>query len=70
MAPVSSDAFRNAMSKVCGSVNPITTVGAAGRGGFIATAMCSVADDPPKLLVCINQKSRQSDTFISNACSV
>lgn len=68
MVPLSKDAFRNAMAKVCGSVNLITTSGEAGRGGFIATAMCSVTDDPPTLLVCMNQKSQQCDTFIRNGC--
>lgn len=68
MVPVTQDAFRQAMAKVCGSVNLITTSGEAGRGGFIATAMCSVTDDPPTLLVCMNQKSQQCDTFIRNGC--
>ncbi|MGO8126666.1 flavin reductase, partial [Rhizobium ruizarguesonis] len=37
--------FRNAMARVCAPVNFITTNGPAGRGGFTATAMCSVTDE-------------------------
>lgn len=56
------------MSRVCGAVNLITTDGPVGRGGFVATAMCSVTDDPPTLLVCMNSKSAQTQTFIENGC--
>jgi flavin reductase len=58
--------FRNAMARVCAPVNVITTKGAAGRGGFTATAMCAVTDDPPTLLVCMNSRSSQTDMFIAN----
>jgi len=54
---VSKGDFRNAMARVCAPVNIITTDGTAGRGGFTATAVCSVSDDPPTLLVCINRAS-------------
>ena len=60
--------FREGMSRVCGSVNLITTDGPAGRGGFVATAMCSVSDDPPTLLMCMNANSAQTGTFIENGC--
>lgn len=58
--------FRNAMARVCAPVNVITTNGAAGRGGFTATAMCSVTDEPPTLLVCMNSRSAQTNLFIEN----
>jgi len=58
--------FRNAMARVCAPVNIVTTDGPAGRGGFTATAMCSVSDDPPTLLVCLNQRSTQTDMFLAN----
>lgn len=63
---INKDAFRNAMSDVCAAVNIITTDGPAGRGGFTATAMCSVSDDPALLLVCMNQNSAQSHLFVEN----
>ena len=65
---LSTDEFREGMSRVCGSVNLITTDGPLGRGGFIATAMCSVTDTPPTLLVCMNSNSSQTQTFIENGC--
>lgn len=63
---VDKAAFRAAMARVCAAVNVITTDGAAGRGGFTATAMCSVSDDPPTLLVCMNGRSAQTTLFLSN----
>jgi flavin reductase len=38
-------------------VHVVTTAGRAGKTGFTATAMCSVSDTPPTILVCINRKS-------------
>ncbi|PSJ65146.1 flavin reductase [Kumtagia ephedrae] len=58
--------FRNAMARVCAPVNVVTTNGAAGRGGFTATAMCSVTDEPPTLLVCMNMRSAQGSLFVEN----
>ncbi len=63
---VSKTEFRNAMARVCAPVNVVTTNGRAGRGGFTATAMCSVTDDPPSLLVCMNRNSTQCGLFIDN----
>ncbi len=63
---VSKVEFRNAMARVCAPVNVITTNGRAGRGGFTATAMCSVTDEPPTLLVCMNTRSAQTDLFVEN----
>lgn len=48
-------AFRQAMRRVASTVNVIT-ISAGGRPmGITATAMSSLAADPPSLLVCINQ---------------
>ncbi|GEO85665.1 MULTISPECIES: flavin reductase [Alphaproteobacteria] len=63
---VSKTEFRNAMARVCAPVNIITTNGPAGRGGFTATAMCSVTDEPPTLLVCMNSRSAQTSMFLEN----
>lgn len=63
---VSKAEFRNAMARVCAPVNIITTNGPAGRGGFTATAMCSVTDEPPTLLICMNGRSAQCDLFLAN----
>src|SRR6516164_4980210 len=58
--------FRNAMSRLGAAVNVITTDGPAGLGGFTASAVCSVTDSPPTLLVCINQSSFQYARFEQN----
>ncbi|HUW80367.1 MAG TPA: flavin reductase [Acidocella sp.] len=58
-----SPRFREAMSRLGAAVNIITTKGAEGDTGFTASAVCSVTDDPPTLLVCINRNSRQLETF-------
>ena len=58
--------FRNAMSLLTGAVNVVTTAGESGRHGFTASAVCSVTDTPPTLLVCMNQASRSHVHFIEN----
>jgi flavin reductase len=63
---VTKTEFRNAMARVCAPVNIVTTDGPAGRGGFTATAMCSVSDEPPTLLVCMNGRSAQTALFLGN----
>ncbi|MDY0925326.1 pyrimidine utilization flavin reductase protein F [Enterobacter sp. CFBP8995] len=54
---VERDAFRNAMACLGAAVNIITTDGPAGRAGFTASAVCSVTDSPPTLLVCLNRSA-------------
>jgi flavin reductase len=58
--------FRNAMSLLATAVNVVTTEGASGVHGFTASAVCSVIDTPPTLLVCMNQASRSHAHFIEN----
>lgn len=58
--------FRNAMSLLTGAVNVVTTAGESGRHGFTASAVCSVTDTPPTLLVCMNRSSSSHDHFIHN----
>ena len=64
--PVSRQEFRDAMARLGAAVNIITTDGAAGQGGITATAVCSVTDDPPTLLVCLNRTSPRSALFLAN----
>lgn len=58
--------FRNAMSLLTGAVNVVTTIGASGRYGFTASAVCSVTDTPPTLLVCMNKASYLHAHFVEN----
>jgi flavin reductase len=55
--PVSIDQkiFRDAMCKLGAAVSVVTTDGPAGRHGLTASAVCSVTDSPPTLLVCVNR---------------
>lgn len=58
--------FRNAMSLLSSAVSVVTTAGLAGRYGFTASAVCSVTDTPPTLLVCMNQSSSSHMHFVEN----
>ena len=58
--------YRNAMSLLTSAVNVVTTNGASGRFGFTASAVCSVTDTPPTLLVCMNQASSSHAYFVEN----
>lgn len=58
--------FRNAMSLLSTAVNVISTEGKSGLHGFTASAVCSVTDNPPTLLVCMNQTSRSHIHFVEN----
>ena len=58
--------FKNAMSLLTSAVNVVTTAGASGRHGFTASAVCSVTDTPPTLLVCMNKASRSHEYFVEN----
>lgn len=58
--------FRNAMSRLGAAVNIITTEGPAGRAGFTASAVCSVTDSPPTLLVCLNRSASVYPVFREN----
>lgn len=58
--------FREAMSLLTTAVNVVTTNGDSGMHGFTASAVCSVTDTPPTLLVCMNQASRSHSYFVEN----
>lgn len=58
--------FKNAMSLLTSAVNVVTTVGKSGCHGFTASAVCSVTDTPPTLLVCMNKASRSHGHFVEN----
>jgi flavin reductase len=58
--------YRNAMSRLGAAVNIITTDGAAGLSGFTASAVCSVTDEPPTLLICLNRTASVYSAFQTN----
>jgi flavin reductase len=55
MTEIAPEDYRDAMARLGAAVSIITTDGPAGRAGFTASAVCSVTDDPPTLLVCMNR---------------
>ena len=58
--------FRSAMARLGAAVTVITSDGPAGRHGFTASAVCSVTDTPPTVLVCINRASKGNETLRIN----
>lgn len=58
--------FRDAMANLCAAVNIVTTNGKAGKAGLTVSAMCSVTDTPPTVLICINQQSDLHDVIAEN----
>lgn len=66
MTPVLKQDYRDAMARLAAAVNVITTDGPCGRAGFTATAVCSVTDDPPTLLVCLNRSASAHPAVIGN----
>lgn len=65
LPPMQQD-FRAAMANLGAAVNIVTTDGISGRTGITVSAVCSVTDSPPTLLVCVNQRSYTHDIFRSN----
>lgn len=65
-ASVEPAAYREAMSRLASAVHVVTTDGPGGRAGFTATAVCSVSDSPPTLLVCINRSAGSHAIFAQN----
>ncbi|MBS69553.1 MAG: pyrimidine utilization flavin reductase protein F [Pseudomonas sp.] len=65
-APVIREDYRDAMARLAAAVNIITTDGPSGRAGFTATAVCSVTDEPPTLLVCLNRSASAHPIVIAN----
>ncbi|MHC2155955.1 flavin reductase (DIM6/NTAB) family NADH-FMN oxidoreductase RutF [Bradyrhizobium diazoefficiens] len=66
MQDVAPQDYRDAMACLGAAVNIVTTDGSAGRAGFTASAICSVTDDPPTLLVCINRGSSAYSSVTRN----
>ena len=59
-------AFREAMSRLGAAVHVITTAGPGGKTGATATAVCSVSDAPPTLLMCLNRRSQTNPIVVEN----
>lgn len=66
IAAVAAPIFRDAMSRLGAAVHVVTTAGPGGKTGFTATAVCSVSDAPPTLLVCLNRRSQAGPVLSEN----
>lgn len=63
---VEPHAYREAMSRFAGAVHVVTTDGPYGRRGVTVIAACSVSDEPPTVLVCLNREKAENDCFLRN----
>jgi flavin reductase (DIM6/NTAB) family NADH-FMN oxidoreductase RutF len=63
---VSIQDFRNAMTRFGAAVHVVTTNGPAGLCGFTGSAVCSVSDNPPTILTCLNRASKLNEIFKEN----
>src|SRR5262245_35242170 len=63
---VAGEAFREAMSRLGAAVHVVTTAGPGGKTGATATAVCSVSDAPPTLLMCLNRRSQTNPAVVEN----
>src|SRR4029450_13999208 len=63
---VEAATFREAMSRLGAAVHVITTAGPGGKTGATATAVCSVSDAPPTLLMCLNRRSQTNPAVVEN----
>ncbi|MWV28671.1 flavin reductase family protein [Aurantiacibacter rhizosphaerae] len=66
MKTIETDLFRSAMCRLASAVTLITTDGPAGRRGLVATAVTSITDDPPNILVCVNKSARSNAMIKQN----
>lgn len=68
IAALSPQAYRDCMARFAGAVSIVTTDGPAGRRGVTASAVVSVSDNPPTLLVCLNRNRAENRWFGNNQC--
>jgi len=60
---IDADGFRNGMRLVPGAVSIIATSFGGQKRGLAATAVSSLAAEPPSLLVCVNQSASAFEFF-------
>lgn len=58
--------FRDTMARLGAAISIVTSNGEAGLAGCTVSAICSVTDDPPTLLICLNRASRNNSVFRQN----
>lgn len=63
---IAKDTYREIMSFMAAAVNVVTSDGVGGMAGCTVSAVCSVTDEPPTLLVCINRSSGNNQIIRDN----
>lgn len=58
--------FRSAMATLPSPVSVVTTDGPRGRMGITVSAVCTVTDTPPTVLLCVNRSSFAHEIFAAN----
>ncbi|MEV6134383.1 flavin reductase [Streptomyces violaceusniger] len=58
--------FRAAMANLSAGVTVVTAYGKHGRAGTTVSAVCSVTDTPPTMIVCINKSATSHDAYVEN----
>ncbi len=58
-----SSLYRDAMAHYAGHVQVVTTASGGVLRGVTATACCSVSDDPPTVLACVNRHNDRNILF-------
>lgn len=64
IASIPSIDFRRLMRQMASGVGIITTGAVGERRGLTATAICSLSDDPPTVLACVNMRAAAHDFII------
>lgn len=65
-APVDAVRFRDIMRNPVSSVAIVATGESGSRAGCTVTAVCSLSDSPPSLLVCLNRQSTARQAVVEN----
>ncbi|MCO5132827.1 MAG: flavin reductase [Phyllobacteriaceae bacterium] len=63
---ISSQDYRDCMARFAGAVHVVATDGPAGLRGVTVSAVTSVSDNPPTLLVCLNRNRPENGWFGEN----
>ncbi|WP_315859673.1 flavin reductase [Pseudorhizobium xiangyangii] len=58
--------YRNGMARYAGHVQVVTTEYEGVKRGVTVTAACSVSDNPPSLLVCLNSSNANNEIFLKS----
>ncbi|MBB4064655.1 flavin reductase [Gellertiella hungarica] len=63
---VDAQIYRDAMARYAGHVQIVTTAMGEARRGVTITAACSVSDNPPTVLVCLNNGNPNNEIFFES----